>query len=145
MSKKGFNISLQNMAAPNFTGLLMKQSFGGFADANLFTALQGSYWMKHKKSGGPEKTGEECAATAEDEEVVAEIADEETVAAASSSADKDSRGQQMDAPAMAAGQGGRDTEIFSTRELKRAMAMSVVLGPPACRRRKKNEGITGRR
>ncbi|MDE6815188.1 MAG: hypothetical protein K2P13_12535 [Lachnospiraceae bacterium] len=143
MSKKGFNISLQNMAAPNFTGLLMKQSFGGFAGANLLTALQGSYWMKHKKSGGPEKTGEECAA--EDEEVAAETADEETVAAASSDADQDSRGQQMDAPAMAAGQGGRDTEIFSTRELKRAMAMSVVLGPPACRRRKKNEGITGRR
>ena len=143
MSKKGFNISLQNMAAPNFTGLLMKQSFGGFAGANLLTALQGSYWMKHKKSGGPDKTGEECAA--EDEEVVAETADEETVAAASSDADQDSRGQQMDAPAMAAGQGGRDTEIFSTRELKRAMAMSVVLGPPACRRRKKNEGITGRR
>ena len=143
MSKKGFNISLQNMAAPNFTGLLMKQSFGGFAGANLLTALQGSYWMKHKKSGGPEKTGEECAA--EDEEVAAETADEETVAAASSDADQDSRGQQMDAPAMAAGQGGRDTEIFSTRELKRAMAMSVVLGPPACRRRKKNEGLTGRR
>jgi len=143
VSKKGFNISLQNMAAPNFTGLLMKQSFGGFAGANLLTALQGSYWMKHKKSGGPEKTGEECAA--EDEEVVAETADEETVAAASSDADQDSRGQQMDAPAMAAVQGGRDTEIFSTRELKRAMAMSVVLGPPACRRRKKNEGITGRR
>ena len=143
MSKRGFNISLQNMAAPNFTGLLMKQSFGGFAGADLLTALQGSYWMKHKKSGGPEKTGEECAA--EDEEVVAETADEETVAAASSDADQDSRGQQMDAPAMAAGQGGRDTEIFSTRELKRAMAMSVVLGPPACRRRKKNEGITGRR
>lgn len=143
MSKKGFNISLQNMAAPNFTGLLMKQSFGGFAGANLLTALQGSYWMKHKKSGGPEKTGEECAA--EDEEVVAETADEEIVAAASSDADQDSRGQQMDAPAMAAGQGGRDTEIFSTRELKRAMAMSVVLGPPACRRKKKNEGITGRR
>lgn len=143
MSKRGFNISLQNMAAPNFTGLLMKQSFGGFAGANLLTALQGSYWMKHKKSGGPEKTGEECAA--EDEEVAAETADEETVAAASSDADQDSRGQQMDAPAMAAGQGGRDTEIFSTRELKRAMAMSVVLGPPACRRRKKNEGITGRR
>ncbi len=143
MSKKGFNISLQNMAAPNFTGLLMKQSFGGFAGANLLTALQGSYWMKHKKSGGPENTGEECAA--EDEEVAAETADEETVAAASSGADQDSRGRQMDAPAMAAGQGGRDTEIFSTRELKRAMAMSVVLGPPACRRRKKNEGITGRR
>ncbi len=143
MSKRGFNISLQNMAAPNFTGLLMKQSFGGFAGADLLTALQGSYWMKHKKSGGPEKTGEECAA--EDEEVAAETADEETVAAASSDADQDSRGQQMDAPAMAAGQGGRDTEIFSTRELKRAMAMSVVLGPPACRRRKKNEGITGRR
>lgn len=34
---------------------------------------------------------------------------------------------------------------FSGKELEKAMVMSVILGPPACRRRKRYEGNISRR
>lgn len=39
----------------------------------------------------------------------------------------------------------KDNDFLSQRELQRAVAMSVILGPPASRKRNRYEGITGRR
>lgn len=142
MSKKGFHVSLQNMPSPNFTSLLAKQTMGGLPGGDLIASLQSHYWMKHKKSTGRQPSGMEEASG---EEPAAEVWEP-------SGEDGDFEAQaepaRMEKPSQEEGtaqEKKENSDGFTTGELQKAVAMSIVLGPPACRRRRKHEGITGRR
>lgn len=104
---------------------------------SLLKSWQNSHWAKRRKEGsGPEKEA-------------AEISEEEgfSDSSAGEGAQEKEKEQQTGrngsrlSPEAPAG----ETYGFSSGELQKAMAMSVILGPPVCRKRKRHEGYTGRR
>lgn len=142
MSKKGFRVSLQNMPSPNFTSFLAKQTMGGFQGGNPLAGLQNHYWMKHKKSTGQQPSGMEEASGEEPAAEVWEPSGEDggfEAEAKPARVENPSREERMPREKK------ENSDGFTAGELQKAVAMSIVLGPPACRRRRKHEGITGRR
>ncbi len=143
MSKKGFRFSLQNMPSPNFTSFVVKQSMEGLPGGDLIASLQNHYWIKHKKSterpqpSGMEEDSEEEQAAEASEPSGEDGAFEEKAGSARMEKSSQTEGTSREKKENSAG--------FTAQGLQKAVAMSIVLGPPACRRRRKHEGITGRR
>lgn len=142
MNKKGFSVRFQNMPPVNLAGFLAKQTMTDWQSSSLLASWQSAYWMKHKKSGGEpevpaaeESADENEAAMAQEPSGVEEAAREE----------KKQRPDQGESACAFASPPGERGDGLTARELQKAMAMSVILGPPACRKRKRYESTVGRR
>ena len=143
MSKKGFRFSLQNMPSPNFTSFVVKQSMEGLPGGDLIASLQNHYWIKHKKSTErPQPSGTEEDSEEEQAREASELSGED------GAFEEKTGSARMEKPSQTEGTSREKKENsagFTAQGLQKAVAMSIVLGPPACRRRRKHEGITGRR
>lgn len=142
MSKKGFHFSLQNMPSPNFTSFVAKQSMAGLPGGDLIAGLQNHYWMKHKKNTGQQPSGMEEACGEEQTAQAGETSGE------NGAFEAQAEPARMEKPSQTEGasrEKNENSDGFTAQGLQKAVAMSIVLGPPACRRRRKHESITGRR
>lgn len=135
-----------NMSPQGSLGSGMISILAAKQNGNLLANWQRAYWPKSRKKHSRSQSGEE--------EPAVESSVEENTAAADGGAGEEEdaavKGRHLTVQSPGEKTSGasaseKGTAPFSRQELQKAIAMSVILGPPVCKKRKRYEGNTGRR